>query len=141
MMENCLVDTIVVSKDDVNEVEHHPVERSDRYRKLDSHISMQRQALFRYKQYDRMFLHSRLPKTLQPWNRHPTNTITFDENFRLCLMPLFFIGISTISWSHSIVLRIIDTINVNKISHLKRKFSSFLLFENLFEPNLQIFSA
>ena len=47
MMENCL-DTIVVLND-ASGAKHHAAERSSRYRNLDSHVSMQREALFRYK--------------------------------------------------------------------------------------------
>ena len=45
MMENCL-DTIVVSKDDTSEAEHHSIERPSRDQKFHSHILMQREALF-----------------------------------------------------------------------------------------------
>ena len=54
-MENCL-DTIVVLND-ASETEHHPVEKPSRYQKPDSHISMQQEALFRYKQHNRLFLY------------------------------------------------------------------------------------
>ena len=113
MMENCL-DTIVVLND-ASEAEHHPVERASRYRKLDSHISMQREALFRYKQYDRLFLHPRLPKALHPWNRHPIKPLLSMGIFVSGLMPFSFIGINTIYCPHPIILRVIDTINVKEL--------------------------
>ena len=46
-MENCL-DIIVMLNGGI-ETEHHSAEGPSRYRKLDSHISMQRKALSRYK--------------------------------------------------------------------------------------------
>ena len=61
-MENS-IDSIVMLND-VSEIEHHSIESSCPYRKLHSHISMQREALSSYKQYDRLLLHARLPKAL-----------------------------------------------------------------------------
>ena len=119
-MENCL-DSIVVLND-VSEAEHHPVERSTRYRKLHSHISKQREALFRYKQNDRLFLHQRLPRALCPWNRHPTKPFLSMEIFDLCLIPPFCIGISTIYYLHLVILRVIDTIDVKDLLNLKENF-------------------
>ena len=47
MTENC-PDAIVVLNS-VSEAKHHPVEIPCHYRKLDTHISMQREAVFRYR--------------------------------------------------------------------------------------------
>ena len=69
----------------------------------------------------------------------PNQTITFDGNFRLCLMPTFFIGISTIScltFDHFASYR---HHQCQRTSHRKREFSWCLLFENLFELRLQMF--
>ena len=47
MMENYL--DIIILLYEVSEAEHYPNERPGRYQKLDSHISMLREALFLYK--------------------------------------------------------------------------------------------
>ena len=73
MMETCL-DTIFVLND-ASEAWRHPVERPSRHQKLDSHIPMQHKALFRYKQYDRLFIRPRLPKVLNPCNRRPAKPL------------------------------------------------------------------
>ena len=51
MMENYLDSVVVLN--DANEA----FEKLARYQKPYFHISMQQKALFRYKQYDRLFLH------------------------------------------------------------------------------------
>ena len=80
-----------------------------------------------------------MTKVVMPLEQASNQTITFDGNFRLCLMSPFLIGISTISWPDSIILRVIETIDVKELLIRQREFLSFLLFENLFGPNLQMF--
>ena len=75
------LDVIVVSKDAASEAEHYSVERPSRDQKFHSHILVQREALFWYKQYDRLFLHRESPKALCPWNRHPIKPLLSVEIF------------------------------------------------------------
>ena len=82
MMENCL-DPIVVLND-ASEIEHHPVERPNCYRKLDSHISMQREALFRYKCYDHTVPSSKIINGSTLLEQAPNQAAIFYGNFYLC---------------------------------------------------------
>ena len=79
MMENS-IDTIQVLND-ASVAWHHPVKRPSRDQKFHSHILMQREAPFCYKQYDRLFLHRESPKALCPWNKHPTKPLPSKKIF------------------------------------------------------------
>ena len=59
------------------------------HQKFHFHILMQQEALFWSKHSDRLFLDREWSKSLCPWKRRTTNTITFCGNFCLCLMPPF----------------------------------------------------
>ena len=129
MMENSM-DTIQVLND-ASEAWHYPVERPSRYRKIHSPILKQQEALFRYKQCDRLF-----SKGVRPLEDAPSQTITFSGNFRLRWM----------SRHQHDLLATLDHFGYYKHHqcrtsfHLKRAFSKCLLFGNLFEANLQIVS-
>ena len=54
-MEICL--DAILALNDASDVRHRLVETLSRYQKLDSHISMQWEALLLYKERDRVFFH------------------------------------------------------------------------------------
>ena len=138
MMENCLYSIVVLN--DASEAEHHPVERPSRHQVLFPYFNATRSTLFYLNSLmDCFFIenHQRcyaLGKDTQP-NHY------FLWKFSSLFNATVFIDISTINCLHSTVLRIIDTINVNELLIRKREFSWFLLFENLFQATLQIFSV
>ena len=74
MMENYL-DSIVLLND-VNEVEHHPVERPSRYRKLHFHISMQQEDI------DTISLHPESPTEITSPSSQ-TTTLFFSAEYSL----------------------------------------------------------
>ena len=137
MMEICL--RTIVALYNASEVWWHPAESPSHYRKLDFDISMQWEALFRYKQHDRLILHSRLPGTTCSWNKHPVKPLLFLWKFSSLLDLTLFISISTIECPHSIVLRIIDTIDVEKLLIRKGNFHCFLFSKNFLNPICKFF--
>ena len=136
-MENCL-DTIA-KLNDASAAWRHPDNGSIRYQKLCSHISIQRESFFRCNQYDQLFLHPKSLTALRPWKRRLTKPLLSAE-ISVSGEYHFFFDISTNYWPYLTVLRVINTINVKKV--LIRKENSHgvsFFFENLSEPNLQIF--
>ena len=117
MMENCL-DAIVVLNN-ASEGEHHLVDRPSRDQKFHSHISCNGKHFFDLNSMIDCFF------TENHQRCYALGTGTQPNHYflwkRLSLLnATVFIGISTIYCPHSIVLRIIDTINVKNFSSEKR---------------------
>ena len=116
-MENSL--DIILLLNDASVAWCHPLETASGDQKFHSHSLMQGEALFRYKHYDRLFLHRESPKAPTSLEQELSQTITFCGNFRLCLMPPF-LSVSARSTARFENYR---HHQCQKISHPKREFS------------------